>query len=65
MGTLWPKKWKKLSFLLVTAFSSHRIKCNTATESFFMKGFISSSYTDELWTIYEDIMTYKHENLMI
>ena len=30
-----------------------------------MKGFISSSYTDELWTIYEDIMTQKHENLMI
>ena len=29
-----------------------------------MKGFISSSYTDELWTIYEDIMTQKHENLM-
>ena len=23
----------------------------------FMKGFISSSYTDELWAIYEDIMT--------
>ena len=23
----------------------------------FMKGFISSSYTDELWTMYEDIMT--------
>ena len=22
-----------------------------------MKGFISSSYTDELWAIYEDIMT--------
>ena len=29
-----------------------------------MKGFISFSYTDELWTIYEDIMTQKHENLM-
>ena len=28
-------------------------------------GFISSSYTDELWAIYEDIMTYKHEKLMI
>ena len=23
----------------------------------FMKGFISSSYTDDLWAIYEDIMT--------
>ena len=34
MGTLWPKNWKKLSFLLVTV-SSHRIKCNTSTESFF------------------------------
>ena len=48
---------KALIFACDCAFSSHRIKCNTSTESFFMKGFISSSYTDELWTIYEDIMT--------
>ena len=39
------------------AFSSHRIKCKYLHWKLFMKGFISSSYTDELWTIYEDIVT--------
>ena len=34
MGTLWPKNWKKLVFACDCAFSSHRIKCNTCTESF-------------------------------
>ena len=35
MGTLWPKNWKKaLVFACDCAFSSHRIKCNTSTESF-------------------------------
>ena len=29
----------------------------------FTKGFISSSYTDELWAIYEDIMTYPYKNI--
>ena len=56
MGTLWPKNWKKadfllvfVSFLLIESSVIHALKA-------FMKGFISSSYTDELWAIYEDIM---------
>ena len=52
------QKLKKPSFLFVTVPLLHIESCViTSTESFFMKGFISSSYTDELWTIYEDIMT--------
>ena len=35
MGTLWLKNWKKTHvFACDCAFSSHRIKCNTSTESF-------------------------------
>ena len=51
------QKLKKADvFACNCVISSHRIKCNTALKAF-MKGFISSSYTDELWAIYEDIMT--------
>ena len=65
MGTLWPQNWKKLPFLLVTV-SFLLIESSVIPPlKLLQKGFISSSYTDELWTIYEDIMTLKHENLMI
>ena len=51
------QKLKKAAiFACNYVISPHRIKCNNCIESF-MKGFISSSYTDELWAIYEDIMT--------
>ena len=57
MGTLWPKNWKKLPFLLVTvSFLLIESSVIPALKAF-MKGFISSSYIDELWAIYEDIMT--------
>ena len=57
MGTLWPQNWKKLTFLLVTVHFLHIESSVIPPLKAFMKGFISSSYTDELWTIYEDIMT--------
>ena len=57
MGTLWPKNWKTLSFLLVTVPFLHIESSVIPPLKAFMKGFISFSYTDELWTIYEDIMT--------
>ena len=56
MGTLWPKNWKKLTFLLViVSFLLIESSVIPALKAF-MKGFISSSYSDELWAIYEDIM---------
>ena len=51
------QKLKKATvFACNYVISPHTIKCNTCIESFY-EGFISSSYTDELWAIYEDIMT--------
>ena len=51
------QKLKKLPFLLVTmSFLLIEPSVIPALKAF-MKGFISSSYTDELWAIYEDIMT--------
>ena len=38
--------------------------CNASIESF-IQVFISFSYTDKLGAIYGDVMTQKHENLMI
>ena len=56
MGTLWPQNWKKLTFLLViVSFPLIESSVIPALKAF-MKGFISSSHTDELWAIYEDIM---------
>ena len=56
MGTLWQKNWKKGDFLLViVSFLLIESSVIPALKAF-MKGFISSSYTDELWPIYEDIM---------
>ena len=56
MGTLWPTNWKKADFLLViVSFLLIESSVISALKAF-MKGFISSSYTDELWAIYEDIM---------
>ena len=56
MGTLWPQNWKKADFLLViVSFLLIESTVISALKAF-MKGFISSSYTDELWAIYEDIM---------
>ena len=57
MGTLWPQNWKKLSFLLVSVSFLHIEWSVIRPLKAFMKDFISSSYTDELWAIYEDIMT--------
>ena len=59
MGTLWPKNWKKADFLLVIVSFLLKSSVISALKAF-MKGFISSSYTDELWAIYEDIMDQKH-----
>ena len=61
LSNLWgrydPKSEKKLSFLLVTMSFLLIESSVTPALKAFMKGFISSSYTDELWAIYEDIMT--------
>ena len=46
------------------AISSHRIMCIASFESF-IQVFISFSYTDKLGAIYGDVVTKKHENLMI
>ena len=51
------QKLKKADvFACVCVISSHRIKCNISTESFY-EGLHFFFYTDELWAIYEDIMT--------
>ena len=51
------QKLKKADFLLViVSFLLIGSSVRPALKAF-MKGFISSSYTDELWAIYEDIMT--------
>ena len=57
MGTLWPKNWKKLTFLLVSVLFLHIESSVIPPLQLLQKGFISSSYTDELWAIYDDIMT--------
>ena len=49
-------KLKKLTFLLVIASFLLKESSVIAVLKAFMKGFISSSYTDELWAIYEGIM---------
>ena len=46
------------------AISSHRIMWNASIENF-IQVFISFSYTGKLGAIYGDVMTKKHENLMI
>ena len=56
MGTLWPQNWKKLTFLLFTVSFLHIESSVILALKAFMKGFISSSYTDELWATYEDVM---------
>ena len=56
MGTLWPQNWKKLTFLLLTVSFLHIESSVVPALKAFMKGFISSSYADELWATYEDIM---------
>ena len=50
------QKLKKLTFLLVIASFLLIESSVIAALKAFMKGFISSSYTDELWAIYEGIM---------
>ena len=47
---------KKLTFLLVIVSFLLIESGVTPALKAFMKGFISSSYTDVLWAIYEDIM---------
>ena len=57
MGMLWPKNWKKAHvFACNCVISSHRIKCNTSFESFYERLHFFF-YTDDLWALYEDIMT--------
>ena len=51
------QKLKKADFLLVAVSSLHTESSAKPPLKAIMKGFISSSYTDELWTMYEDIMT--------
>ena len=60
LSNLWgrydPKTEKKLTYLLVIgSFPLIESSVIPALKAF-MKGFISSSHTDELWAIYEDIM---------
>ena len=50
-------KLKKVTFLLVTVSFLHIESSVIPPSKLLQKGFISSSYTDELWPIYEDIMT--------
>ena len=55
-GDVMAQKLKKGDFLLViVSFLLIESSVIPALKAF-MKGFISSSYTDELWPIYEDIM---------
>ena len=61
LSNLWgrydPKTEKKLTFLLlIVSFLLIEWNVIPALRAF-MKGLISSSYTDEVWVIYEDIMT--------
>ena len=65
MGTLWPKHWKKnrlftcnWGFLYIESCIMLWLKAPFQT-------FISFSYTDKFGVICEDVMTKKHENLMI
>ena len=68
LSNLWgrydPKTEKADVFAHNGVISSHRIMGNASIESF-IQTFISLSYTDKLGVIYGDIMTKKHENLMI
>ena len=68
LSNLWgrydPKTEKSRLFAHNWIISSHRIMCNASYESF-TQAFISLSYTGKLGAIYEDVMTQKHENLMI
>ena len=48
---------KNLTFLLVRVSFLHIESSVIPPLKLLQKGFISSSYTDELWAIYEDIMT--------
>ena len=61
MSYLWgrydPKTEKKLPFLLVCVSFLHIESSVIPPLELLQKGFISSSYTDEVWAIYEDIMT--------
>ena len=50
------KNWKKLTFLLIIVSLPLIESSVIPALKAFMKGFISSSHTDELWAIYEDIM---------
>ena len=55
-GDVMTQKLKKLTFVLViVSFLLIESSVIPALKAF-MKGFISCSYTDELWAIYEDIM---------
>ena len=63
-GDVMTLKLKKADFLLITVISSHRIMCNASIESF-IQAFISFSYTDKFGAIYGDVVTKKHQNLMI
>ena len=68
LSNLWgrydPKTENADVFAHNLSISSHRIMCNASIESF-IQVFISFSYTDKLGAIYGDVMTKKHENLMI
>ena len=60
LSNLWgrydPKTEKKLTFLLVIVSVPLIESSVIPALKAFMKGFNSSSHTDELWAIYEDIM---------
>ena len=51
------QKLKKLTFLLVSVSFLHIESSVIHDLKALTKGVVSSSYTDELWAIYENIMT--------
>ena len=56
---------KKRRFSCNRVISSHRIMCNASIESSYQVLQYSSSHTDELYSIYEDIMTPQYEKFKI
>ena len=57
MGTLWPKNWKNTDFLLVTVSFLLIEKSEIPQLKALTSSSISSSYSNELWAIQEDVMT--------
>ena len=65
MGTLWPQNWKKTDVFACNWGFLYIESCIMLWLKAPFQTFISFSYTDKFGVICEDVMTKKHENLMI